>query len=170
MSRFIRCGELRSTDGDGFYLPFLLAMKNGVFRGDIEVTKDMVKNGRLDFPFEIKEVTGSFYCKGKKLKSLEGAPQKVGKNFDCGDNKLTSLKGAPQKVGGYFDCSGNELTSLIGAPEKVGDSFWCDNNKLTTLKGAPKKVGGYFYCSNNTKQFTEEEVRAVCNVKGRVIV
>jgi hypothetical protein len=38
------------------------------------------------------------------------------------------------------------------------------------LDGAPEMVNGKFYCSHNKKKFTEEEVRAVCNVKGKVIV
>lgn len=31
-------------------------------------------------------------------------------------------------------------------------------------------LGGDFNCSDNAKKFTEEEVRRVCKVKGRVIV
>lgn len=127
MSRFVKCGELRRTKGNGFEPPLLLAVKNGTLRGDITVTRAMVKDGRLNFPVEIKEVTGNFYC------------------FE---NQLTSLKGAPQKVGG---------------------DFWCQDNKLVSLKGAPQKVGGNFVCYNNSKQFTEEEVRAVCDVKGLVV-
>jgi len=89
-------------------------------------------------------------------------------NFRCIDNSLTSLEGAPEKVGGSFLCYYNSLTSLKGAPEKVGGDFYCSNNSLTSLEGAPKEVGRDFYCSNNTVNFTEEQVRAVCDVKGRI--
>ena len=63
-----------------------------------------------------------------------------------------------------------DLTSLKGAPEKVAGYFDCNNNKLTSLKGAPKTVGGSFLCRNNAKKFTEEEVRAVCKVRGNIYV
>jgi len=38
------------------------------------------------------------------------------------------------------------------------------------LFGAPETVGGDFYCYNNPGNFTEEQVRAVCDVKGKIIV
>lgn len=43
-------------------------------------------------------------------------------------------------------------------------------NQLTSLEGAPKEVEGLFICSNNSVEFTEEQVREVCNVKGNVYV
>jgi hypothetical protein len=49
-------------------------------------------------------------------------------------------------------------------------NFDCYDNELTSLKGAPRSVGGNFYCNDNKKQFTEEEVRAVCKVGGKVFV
>ena len=117
-----------------------------------------------------KEVGGIFWCYGNDLISLKGAPEKVGGDFYCPDNDLTSLEGAPEKVGGNFICSDNNLTSLKGAPEKVGGSFHCSDNDLTSLKGAPKEVEGNFICGNNEVQFTEEDVRNVSNVKGKIIV
>ena len=42
---------------------------------------------------------------------------------------------------------------------------------LTSLPNdVPKYVGDNFWCHNNTKKFTEEEVRAVCDVKGYIYV
>ena len=90
--------------------------------------------------------------------------------FDCDSNKLISLENAPKVVDGHFDCSHNKLTSLQGAPKTVGGDFYGDNNLLTSLEGAPKTVGGSFYCYKNPVQFTEEQVRAVCDVKGVVFV
>ena len=95
------------------------------------------------------KVGGDFRCYKNQLTSLEGAPQTVGENFYCYGNKLTSLEGAPKKVGGWFVCYSNQLTSLKGAPQKVGGSFNCLSNKLTSLKGAPKKVSGSFNCLSN---------------------
>jgi hypothetical protein len=117
-----------------------------------------------------QSVGGGFYCYYNQLSSLEGAPQSVGGDFDCSDNQLTSLEGAPQSVGGSFICNDNNLTSLDGAPKSVGDSFYCNYNQLTSLEGAPQSVGGYFDCSNNKVKFTEDDVLAVSDVKGEIIV
>ena len=67
-----------------------------------------------------------------------------------------------------FYCYTNNLTSLENCPKYVGGDFWCSYNLLTTLEGAPKVVGKDFYCGKNPGKFTEEQVRAVCDVKGKV--
>jgi hypothetical protein len=96
------------------------------------------------------DVRGSFDCTFGKLKDFKGVKFGViGKNFDCSHNNLKSLEGAPQKVGGHFYCSNNRLTSLVGAPQEVKGSFYCSSNKLTSLEGAPQVVKGYFDCSSN---------------------
>jgi hypothetical protein len=115
-------------------------------------------------------VGGSFYCSDNNLKSLVGAPTSVGGDFLCNNNKLTSLVGAPVSVGGYFHCRYNKLTSLVGAPVSVGGYFLCSYNKLKSLVGAPTSVGLDFDCNNNVVKFTEEQVRAVCDVKGKINV
>ena len=96
-----------------------------------------------------REVGGDFLCSYNSLTSLEGAPQKVGRNYYCTTNKLTSLEGAPQEIRGNFVCYGNSLTSLKGAPRKVSGNFYCTNNKLTSLEGAPREVGGELFCDQN---------------------
>jgi len=73
-------------------------------------------------------------------------------------------------VDGHFICRYNKLTSLINTPSSVGGYFDCSYNELTSLEGAPKSVGGDFYCTDNPVKFTEEQVRAVCDVKGTVYV
>jgi len=92
------------------------------------------------------------------------------KDFHCRTNNLTSLQGSPKSVGGSFYCTDNKLTNLKGAPKSVGRGFYCYFNNLTSLEGAPENVGGQFFCIENTKKFTEEEVRAVSKVKGRIRV
>jgi hypothetical protein len=94
----------------------------------------------------------------------------VGGSFYCYSNKLTSLENCPKTVGGNFNCSINELTSLKGAPTSIGISFYCSNNKLTSLEFTPTNVGRDFHCNDNPVKFTEEQVRAVCDVKGKVYV
>jgi hypothetical protein len=92
-------------------------------------------------------------------------------NFNCAGNNLTSLENVPENVSGNFNCSNsNKLTSLVGAPSSVGGDFWCAYCKLTSLTGTPKTVGGNFYCGNNPGKFTETQVRAVCDVKGKIFV
>ena len=48
--------------------------------------------------------------------------------------------------------------------------LYCYDNELKSLFGAPETVGGDFYCYNNPGNFTEEQVRAVCDVKGKIFV
>ena len=108
-------------------------------------------------------------CSNNQLNAFDGIPDKIQGHFDCSRNLLTSLKGAPKKVKGDFNCANNLLTSLKGSPKKVKGNFDCSGNPLTTLDGALKKVGGVFICGEHAEIFTEEQVRAVCNVKGNYI-
>jgi len=114
-------------------------------------------------------VGGPFNCSVNNLTTLENAPKSVDGDFYSSGNELTSLVGAPKTVGGDFYCSYNLLTSLEGAPETVGGDFYCGYNKLTSLVGVPKYVGGIFVCNDNPGNFTEEQVRALCDVKGEVL-
>ena len=114
-------------------------------------------------------VDSTFDCNDcELLKSLDGAPKSVNGGFCCSNCKsLKTLEGAPEKVGGYFSCSNcKSLKTLEGAPKEVGWNFSCSGcNSLTSLKGAPEKVGGDFYSLYCGKQFTEEDVKKVSNVK-----
>ena len=93
---------------------------------------------------------------------------KVKGDFSCEMNKLLSLKNSPKYVADDFLCNDNDLVTLNGAPEYVGGDFVCSWNYLTTLEGAPKTVQGDFWCGYNEVDFTEEQIRAVCNVNGTV--
>ena len=112
-------------------------------------------------PLYIKEY---FNCEGNNLTSLIGAPKKVG-GFNCDDNELSDLIGAPETEGVFF-CRNNNLTSLIGAPKKV-TRFFCGGNFLTSLLHSPTEVSNDFNChtQKNGHKFTEEDVRAVCQVE-----
>ena len=121
-----------------------------------------------------KTVGGHYHCNNNKLTSLKFAPKTIGEDFACTSNKLTSLEGGPKTVGGRFDCGYNQLTSLKGGPKTVGGHFGCTGNKLTSLEGIPKKINGNVWCSKNPGPngdgFTEKDVRAVCDVKGKIFV
>ena len=92
--------------------------------------------------------------------------------FDCNYcRSLKSLEGAPKEVGKGFRCSNcNSLKSLEGAPEKVGWGFYCHScNSLKSLEGAPKEVGRSFHCYDCAGKFTENDIKKISNVKGKII-
>ena len=93
-------------------------------------------------------------------------------DLDLSDLKLTVLPEILKNisVGRDFFCGTNNLTSLENCPKTVGGSFGCSFNKLTSLAGAPKIVDKDFHCRNNTVQFTEQDVRAVCDVLGSIFL
>ena len=105
----------------------------------------------VEFPSYIHfgTVRGSFSCdECDLLKSLKGAPEKVGRDFNCNFcTSLKSLEGAPKKVGGDFYCNNCiSLKSLEGAPEKVGRDFSCsDCDSLTSLEGISTHIKGKIY-------------------------
>ena len=113
-------------------------------KGSIVIRNTDLVDGKLPVKFGI--VDEYFDCiECTSLTSLEGSPQKVGRDFYCSNcTSLTSLKGAPQKVGRAFICSQcSSLTTLEGSPQEVGRNFYCRNcPSLTSLEGAPKKIGG----------------------------
>jgi hypothetical protein len=49
---------------------------------------------------------------------------------------------------------------------------YCYENNLTSLEGCPSTVGGNFVCGDQKSgvRFTEEQVRDVCDVKGKIYV
>lgn len=139
-----------------------------------------------------KKVMGDFNCSNSKITTLQGGPRYVGGKFDCSyTNNITTLEGAPdsvggdfrahniflkflngapRKVGGNYEVSGT-FTTLEGGPEEVGGNFKTINcHKLTSIQGAPRIVSGNFYFYDNGKDYTEEEIRAVSKVAGKVFV
>jgi len=135
-----------------------------------KILQEQAQN-RLTKTLKIRKIHGDFECDGNELTSLKGAPSSVGGHFDCSDNNLTSLESAPSSVGRSFNCSFNDLTSLKDSPTSVDGNFYCDNNNLTSLEGAPSSVGDNFDCRDqkNGIEFTEEDVRKVSDVKGRIL-
>jgi hypothetical protein len=86
------------------------------------------------------EITGDFIAIDCKLRSLKGAPSRVGGGFTCGGNKLTSLIGAPSHVDGSFICVKNNLTDLKGGPKFVGGNYDCTHNPIRSLEGLPDEL------------------------------
>jgi hypothetical protein len=143
-----------------------------------------------------QKILGSFRCDmNTELNSLQGGPQFVGHTFDCGATSIKNLIGCPQKVLKLFDCAYNvTLVSLEGCPRIIDGNFNCsycnnlqsfeggpeiikgdvtfiqsrDAKPLLSLKGFPKVVEGDFYADDKSEAFpfTEQEVRAICEIKG----
>jgi hypothetical protein len=114
-----------------------------------------------------------FVCNNNdNLTSLVGGPKYVGRDYVCRKCDLKSLEGAPNELSGSFDCSENEnLTSLIDGPKKVEKLYNCSRCNLTSLEGVPKEVT-IFVCFRqvNGHEFTEEYIKKVVNVKGRLYI
>ena len=93
-------------------------------------------------------------------------------DLDLSNLKLTKLPDILKdiSVDRDFYCYTNNLTSLENCPKYVGGDFFCNSNKLMSLDGSPKFVGANFSCFNNPGNFTEQQVRAVCDVKEMVYV
>ena len=102
-----------------------------------------------DFTIDIDNRVLFVNLSSKKLKILPDFIQfnNVNAAFYIGDNELESLRGFPRRITSHFSCSGNRLTSL---------------------EGCPGYVGGEFRCFENKKQFTEDYVRGLCDVRGKI--
>jgi len=118
-------------------------------------------------PEKIKQ---NFNCARNKLISLEGSPKIVGGDFYCVASHLISLKGGPEKIKQNFNCAHNELTSLEGSSKEVGENFYCHDNNLISLEDIPKKIGRDFNCRNNKLNMTEEEIRKLSDIKGKILI
>lgn len=90
--------------------------------------------------------------------------------FFCNNNYLTSLHGCPSTIMGSLLCTRNNLTSLKGAARYVGSNFSVSLNPLTSLEGCPLEVRGDFFCQLTAVKFTEEQIRSICKISGRVYV
>lgn len=96
--------------------------------------------------------------------------RKVTGYFSIANNDLTTLVGSPREVGANYLAFGTNIQNLIGSPEKVGGSFdVSENYNLTSLEGAPKEVAKNFYISESRNKFTEDEIRKIVKVGGKVV-
>ena len=127
-------------------------VKRQSLKADIEAwCEEMgIRNYTINSKGEI-DVEGRVNLNDKDIKEL---PYKFGRVtgwFDIGNNpNLTSLKNCSDYIGGSFSCC------------------WC--SQLDSLEGCPKEVENKFYCFNCKREFTKEEVRSLCNVKGNIYI
>ena len=124
--------------------------KNSDGSYDVDGDLDFYNQGLDELPYKFNNVYGDFYCNHNFLTSLEGSPKYVKGGFWCGFNRLTTLKGGPKIVDGDFNCE--------------------YNLKLVNLEGAPEEVRGNFWCHNDMKNFTVDDIKKVCDVKGKISI
>ena len=98
----------------------------------------------LFMPFTMNQQRPDLFPNGKLPEYIEF---RSSKDFDVDDCGIDSLERFPLLVAGYFSCQMNKITSLEGFPIKI------DTNA---------------YVMGNEKDFTEQEIRQVCNVVGEV--
>jgi hypothetical protein len=89
------------------------------------------------------------------------------------------MKKYKKYIEGSVDLSRIYLMTLPDFLEglEVKGNFYCSQNYLSSLEGCPTSVGGDFVCQKqvdkegySTLNTTEEEIRAVCKVMGKVIL
>lgn len=96
--------------------------------------------------------------------------RKITRHCDLSFTRIKKISGMPEYCGKFWCTNCNELTSLEGCPKRVGD-FECQNCKfLKSLKGCPKEVAGLFSCYDCGVEFTYDDIRKVCDVKGAIMI
>lgn len=117
----------------------------GIIDGDFD-SEDIHSENLISLKGAPTYVGGTFRCTGN-FESLEGCPEKVGKNFILSHClNLKSLAGGPTEIGGSFRLNYiSKLKSLEGGPIKVGHCFSINQcYSLQSLKGCPKIINGQF--------------------------
>jgi len=71
---------------------------------------------------------------------------------------------------GSFIISGQGFKDLFGCPRIVEKDFIVSANKIVSLNGSPEIVIGSYVINNNPGNFTIDDVRKVCDVKGKIWV
>ena len=153
---------------------------NGFFKISGNQLKDHIGGPRF--------VDGAFISNHNPLESLQGSPEVV-QDFHCNSSGLKSLRFMPDetndchvhnnditsfqylgKVKKDLHCYFNKITSFEYLPEELPGDFFASDNQFTTLDYFPKRIEGDVDLQHNPGNFTEAQVRAACQVKGKVRV
>lgn len=109
---------------------------------------------------------------GKDFELTQTVPVRIvvlGRNVVLCNYQKEALSVSFERVDdGGFICSHSQLKSMKGFPEKVAffDCSFCKG--IVSLDGVPKEVNGDFCVVGCGKKFSEEDIRAKCDVKGNV--
>ena len=125
---------------------------------------EILEDGTIDLQQNLNMQDGLFVNKPDYIDF-----ESVQAYMDISNNRgLQILDGCPIDVNGYFYARNCDLESLEGGPEFVGGDFNVSGNKLHSLEGFPKEIKGWVSIGNNAEHFTEEEIREVSLVHGRI--
>lgn len=106
-----------------------------------------IEDGRFVKP--IGKIQGSLSLYGEDLESLENGPVEVTGHYDVGATNIKSLKGAPRRVGRSFTCNDLiGLRSLEGAPDYIGTNFDAENSDLEELNCPNTKCKNFWISGN----------------------
>ena len=121
--------------------------------------EDNIDNMDKSIKDQIKQFLNNNFKNASRFKISE-KPNKDGLYEVSGDDRVNIIN--------------KNITSLTNGMfiwTTVKESFICVNcNSLTSLNGAPKEVGRTFCCVDCGSKFTQEDVKKVSNVKGRIKV
>ena len=140
---------------------------------DVDGDVDLSKKDFKELPYKFRIVDGYFNIgHNRNLTSLKNCPDRVNGNyFSCKDcDGLKTMIGCPSYIRGSLLCNWcKNLISLEGCPKEVKRDFFCNSCiNLNSLEGCPKEVGRIFACGSCKRNFTEEEVKSLCKVKGNI--
>ncbi len=82
---------------------------------------------------------------------------------------LKDLEGSPKEISDNFLVYSCDLKTLKGGPERVGKNYDVKLNDLKSLEGLATYIGTSVNLRDNLKNFTEEEVKAICQVPKIII-
>jgi len=136
-------------------------------KGDYDCSNNTNLKILIDGP---SKVGGDFICTGNKSMSYLAGIGEIHGTLDASNSGLITFAKGPAKVLGSYIVSGCNINSFKGAPKKIMGDFDVSNNKIKDLKECPAYVDGDFNLKGNPGKFTEEDIKEVCDVKGKIVL
>jgi len=122
--------------------------------------------GQIESLPNLQSVGGGLDLRKTQIKDL-GNLQSVGRNLYLRYTSIKSL-GNLQSVGGFLSLIDTPIESL-GNLQYVGDNLYLRGTQIKDL-GNLKSVGGFLSLNKFlSKKYTDEEIRSMINVGGRII-
>ena len=108
-----------------------------------------------------------------KIKTLENSPRKIMGNFRCHSTGISDFVGGPEYVGrGMFCYHCPKLKSFVGSPKYIGPGGFTVvvGHTLDSIDGIPEVIEGDFNIFASSVNFTEQDIRKICEVKEKVSI
>ena len=124
-------------------------------------------NNKILIPRRSKEERSKNYLIATQKKIQQYVKDGGEGGLDLSNTPITSLPSG-LNVGGYLELTGTPITSLPSGLN-VGGYLSLSNTKITSLP-SDLKVGGDLDLSNTplSKKYSEEEIRQMVDVKGKI--